>query len=61
MLTITLYAMKVPSTDVKAYKALVIIILVVIGSPVFKAKFSKFMSKMRGGAKGIDGKGAAKA
>lgn len=42
MLTITLYAMKVPSTDVKAYKAIVIVILVVIGSPVFKKKISAF-------------------
>ena len=44
MLTITLYAMKVSSTDVKAYKAIVIVLLVVIGSPVVKAKFSKFMA-----------------
>ena len=41
-LTITLYAMKVPSTDVKAYKAVVIILLVVIGSPVVKEKVSRF-------------------
>lgn len=47
MLTITLYAMKVPSTDVKAYKAVVIIILVVIGSPVFKKKMSALMRKIR--------------
>ncbi|HHU36184.1 MAG TPA: ABC transporter permease [Treponema sp.] len=33
-LTITLYAMKVSSTAVKAYKAIVIIAIVVIGSPV---------------------------
>jgi simple sugar transport system permease protein len=33
-LTITLYAMKVSSTAVKAYKAIVIIIIVVMGSPV---------------------------
>ena len=45
MLTITLYAMKVSSTDVKAYKAIVIILLVVIGSPVVKEKFGKYMSK----------------
>ncbi len=44
MLTITLYAMKVSSTDVKAYKAIVIILLVVIGSPVVKSKFSKMVS-----------------
>lgn len=40
-LTITLYAMKVPSTDIKAYKALVIIILVVVGSPAVKQKASR--------------------
>ena len=48
-LTITLYAMKVPSTDVKAYKAIVIIILVVIGSPVVKAKADQLMKKIRTG------------
>jgi simple sugar transport system permease protein len=35
-LTTTLYAMKVPSNAVKSYKALVIIALVVIGSPIVK-------------------------
>ena len=44
-LTITLYAMKVPSTDIKAYKALVIIILVVVGSPVVKTKVTQFWNK----------------
>ena len=58
MLTITLYAMKVPSTDVKAYKAIVIILLVVIGSPVVKAKFSKFMSGLRSGKNNVSVKGA---
>lgn len=48
-LTITLYAMKVPSTDVKAYKAIVIIILVVIGSPVVKAKADQLIKKFRTG------------
>jgi simple sugar transport system permease protein len=33
-LTITLYAMKVSSTAVKAYKAIVIIAIVILGSPV---------------------------
>ena len=47
MLTITLYAMKVPSTNVKAYKAIVIILLVVIGSPVVKRCFSKMMANLR--------------
>ncbi|MBR4581474.1 MAG: ABC transporter permease [Lachnospiraceae bacterium] len=46
MLTVTLYAMKVSSTDVKAYKAIVIIILVVIGSPVIKNAFAKFKRKL---------------
>ncbi|MCR4586980.1 MAG: ABC transporter permease [Lachnospiraceae bacterium] len=47
MLTITLYAMKVSSTDVKAYKAIVIILLVVIGSPVVKARFEKWVAQFR--------------
>ena len=47
-LTITLYAMKVPSTDVKAYKAVVIIILVVMGSPVVKEFFGRLTNKRRG-------------
>lgn len=46
MLTITLYAMKVPSTDVKAYKAVVIIILVVLGSPVVKEKAGRFWNRI---------------
>ncbi len=59
MLTTTLYAMKVPSTDVKAYKAIVIIILVVIGSPVVKKKFAKFMADMRSKKAEKSEKGAA--
>ena len=47
MLTITLYAMKVSSTDVKAYKAVVIVILVVIGSPVVKSWFDKQMLRLK--------------
>ncbi len=46
-LTTTLYAMKVPSTDIKAYKALVIIMLVVIGSPVVKREVSQFFNNTR--------------
>ena len=60
MLTITLYAMKVSSTDVKAYKAIVIVLLVVIGSPVVKAKFGKFMSGLRSGKEKNTVKGAEK-
>ncbi len=61
MLTITLYAMKVPSTDVKAYKAIVIIILVVIGSPVVKKWFNSFTSRLRLGKREIPEKGAERA
>ena len=45
-LTTTLYAMKVSSTDIKAYQAVVIIILVAIGSPVVKAKLTKLWEKI---------------
>ncbi len=45
-LTITLYAMKVPSTDIKAYKAIVIILIVAIGSPVVKEKLSGAWKKL---------------
>ncbi len=44
-LTVTLYAMKVSSTDVKAYKAVVIILLVVLGSPVFKRWFASLKNR----------------
>ncbi|SCX12591.1 simple sugar transport system permease protein [Lachnospiraceae bacterium YSD2013] len=46
MLTTTLYAMKVSSTDVKAYKAIVIVLLVVIGSPVVKQRFGKLVERI---------------
>ena len=45
-LTTTLYAMKVSSTDVKAYKAIVIIVIVVIGSPVIKEKAGQLWAKL---------------
>ena len=45
-LTITLYAMKVSSTAVKAYKAIVIIIIVVAGSPVVKAWLKQLKNKI---------------
>jgi simple sugar transport system permease protein len=54
MLTITLYAMKVSSTDVKAYKAIVIVILVVIGSPVVKERFRKFIKNRKSNVKGVE-------
>ena len=45
-LTTTLYAMKVPSTSVKAYKAVVIILIVAIGSPVVKNSISKLWTRL---------------
>ena len=57
-LTITLYAMKVSSTDVKAYKAIVIIILVVIGSPVIKSKIQKLISRIKARKQNTIAKGA---
>lgn len=45
-LTTTLYAMKISSTDIKAYKAVVIIIIVVVGSPVVKEWFGKIFKKI---------------
>lgn len=46
-LTVTLYAMNVPSTAVKACKAVVIVILVVIGSPIVKQKMTQLAAKLR--------------
>ena len=45
-LTITLYAMKVSSTAVKAYKAIVIIAIVVLGSPVVQSYLLKLRSRL---------------
>lgn len=50
-LTTTLYAMKVPSTAIKAYKAAVIILIVVIGSPVVKSAASRIWANLRGGVR----------
>ncbi len=45
-LTITLYAMKVSSTAVKAYKAVVIIAIVVLGSPVVQSYLLKLRDRL---------------
>ncbi len=45
-LTTTLYAMKVSSTAIKAYKAVVIILIVAIGSPVVKSAASLLWTKL---------------
>ena len=57
-LTTTLYAMKVPSTDIKAYKAVVIILLVALSSPVVKQAMSRLWARIRGGKPAV-GKEAA--
>ena len=49
MLTTTLYAMNVAPVNVKAYKAIVIIIIVVAGSPVVKSRLTALW-KRRGSA-----------
>lgn len=55
-LTITLYAMKVSSSAVKAYKAIVILILVILGSPVVKSWFSNLRRKSSPAAAKVEGK-----
>ncbi len=45
-LTTTLYAMKVPSTAIKAYKAAVIVLIVVIGSPVVKVAVGRLRARL---------------
>ena len=47
MLTITLYAMNVAPVNVKAYKAIVIILLVVMGSPIVKTKANQVWKKFQ--------------
>lgn len=49
MLTTTLYAMKVSPVNVKAYKAIVIIVIVIAGSPVVKEKLTSLWHKARSG------------
>jgi len=45
-LTVTLYAMKVPSAAVKSYKAIVIILIVLISSPVVRSFTIKLYKKL---------------
>ena len=45
--------MKVPSTDVKAYKAIVIILLVILGSPVVKDAFRRLRMRSNSGRTSI--------
>ncbi len=46
-LTTTLYKFKVPSTALPAYKAVVVIVLVVLSAPVVREKLSRLMKKIR--------------
>ena len=49
MLTTTLYAMSVSPENVKAYKAIVIIIIVVAGSPVIKSRITTLINRIKAG------------
>ena len=49
MLTTTLYAMSVSPENVKAYKAIVIIIIVVAGSPVIKNWIASLANRIKAG------------
>ena len=46
-LTTTLYKLNVKSEAISAYKAIVVIILVVISAPVVREKFAAFSQKMK--------------
>ena len=50
MLTNTLNAMNVQADSIKAYKAIVIIIIVIAGSPVIKDKLSALWKRITGGS-----------
>ena len=47
-LTTTLYKYKVPSTALPAYKAVVVVILVVLSAPTFQAKATKLWKQLFG-------------
>ncbi len=58
MLTTTLYAMNVAPVNVKAYKAIVIIVIVVAGSPVIKNYASMLWNRLSSGRiRAAEGKG----
>ena len=56
MLTTTLYAMNVAPVNVKAYKAIVIIIIVVAGSPVVKSFLTNQWNRLRAASSGANPK-----
>ena len=51
MLTNTLNAMNVQADSIKAYKAIVIIIIVIAGSPAIKDKISQLWKRITGGSR----------
>ena len=58
MLTTTLLAMRVDPVNIKAYKAIVIIIIVIAGSPVVKQKLTALVNRLRsGGVRAASSKG----
>ena len=58
MLTTTLLAMRVDPVNIKAYKAIVIIVIVMAGSPVVKQKLTALWHRVRfGGAQAAASKG----
>ena len=58
MLTTTLLAMRVDPVNIKAYKAIVIIVIVMAGSPVVKQKLTALGHRIRfGGAQAAASKG----
>ena len=59
MLTTTLYAMNVAPVNVKAYKAIVILVIVVAGSPVIKSQVSMLMRRIRNSRVSAAGREAA--
>ena len=57
MLSTTLYSMGVQPDGVKFYKAIVIIILVVVGSPVIKSRITTLVNRIRSGKAMAAGRG----
>ena len=57
MLTITLYAMNVAPVNVKAYKAIVIILIVCAGSPVIRERITALMNRIRSSKKAAAARG----
>ena len=59
MLTVTLLAMGINSVNIKAYKAIVIIVIVAAGSPVIKERIAALRNRRSAGKSSIAKGGAA--